>query len=133
MTCQEKLELIKEEELEASKAKLVFLINPRSTDIYEALIAWDSLDVYFPSNDLVSDDVDINTLWTMTSFDMKEYATILGSSLSSAMKRFSQLQKLKLVFPDGTINLNCMALIKGFTQKKISEVLPKKIARDNNV
>ncbi len=126
MTCQEKLDLIKEYEIEASRSKLVFLINPRSTDIYEALIAWESMTVIFPSNDEVADDIDLVGLWSLSSFDMKEYAIILGTTLAFAIKRFNQLQKLKLVFPDGTINSQCSSLIKGYIQKKIIDILPQK-------
>jgi|GEM_PF-5342700 len=126
MTCQEKLDLIKEYEIEASRSKLVFLINPRSTDIYEALIAWESTTVIFPGNDEAADDIDLVGLWSLSSFDMKEYAIILGTTLALAIKRFNQLQKLKLVFPDGTINSQCSSLIKGYIQKKIIDILPQK-------
>ena len=126
MTCQEKLDLIKEYEIEASRSKLVFLINPRSTDIYEALIAWESMTVIFPGNDEAADDIDLVGLWSLSSFDMKEYAIILGTTLALAIKRFNQLQKLKLVFPDGTINSQCSSLIKGYIQKKIIDILPQK-------
>jgi hypothetical protein len=82
------------------------------------LIAWKSVKVIFKklSDCPYTDDVGKwDWLWDNVDFDMSRFAVVSGSKAQDASSLFLRLKGLRLIYPDGTINL----IAKQYLQSQI--------------
>lgn len=122
ITSKIRLEQIKIDDKSTSSQRMIFLLNPRDTSVLQALVAWKTLKVKFDSELLVQQDTQIQKLWQLVDFDIKEFSVTLGCTVSQALPRLKQLKNLSLIYPDGTINQNARVLVNMFIRKKLKEV-----------
>lgn len=122
MQAKLRLEQIKQMDKSTSSEKMIFLLNPKDTRVYEALIAWKSIHVGFDGNKEVDDNITIDGLWDMCEMDLREFAITVGDKVQDAIPRLKQLKNLHLIYPDGSINQNARIIISMYIKKKIMEV-----------
>lgn len=122
MQAKLRLEQIKQLDKATSSEKMIFLLNPKDTRVYEALVAWKTIHVEFNGEKDINDNMSIEGLWDMCQMDIREFAVTVGDKVQDALPRLKQLKNLHLIYPDGSINENARIIVSMYIKKKIMEV-----------
>lgn len=122
MQAKLRLEQIKQMDKATSSEKMIFLLNPKDTRVYEALVAWKTIRVEFDGEKDIDDNTSIEGLWDMCQMDIREFAVTVGDKVQDALPRLKQLKNLHLIYPDGSINENARIIVSMYIKKKIMEV-----------
>ena len=122
MKAKLRLEQIKIQDKATSSQKMIFLLNPKDTRVYEALVAWKSIVVDFLEEQEVDDNATIDALWDLSSSNIKEFAITIGDTVQDAIPRLRQLKNLRLIYPDGSINEQARVIVSMYIKKKVLEV-----------
>lgn len=86
--------------------------------LINGLIAWKSVGITFDALEdcPFSDDVQRwDWLWSKVKFDLSQFAVVSGVKIHDAGSLFTRLKSLRLIYPDGTINV----LAKQYLQSQI--------------
>lgn len=122
MKAKLRLEQIKQQDKATSSQKMIFLLNPKDTRVYQALVAWKSITVMFEEDAEVDDNASIEQLWELSASNLKQFAITIGDTVQDAIPRLRQLKNLHLIYPDGSINEQARILVSMYIKKKILEV-----------
>ena len=107
--------------------RMVFLLNPKDTQALEAVSAWSvqnkkDLDIE------VDDNATLDELWELCPPDINEFAKTLNVKLIDATKRFHQLKKLEIIYPDGFVSKLALQLV-GLYIRTQATIMEDKIKR----
>ena len=107
--------------------RMVFLLNPKDTKSLEAVSAWSvqskkALDID------VDDNATLEDLWDLCPPDLNEFAETLNVKYVDAMKRFHQLKKLEIIYPDGSVSKLALQLV-GLYIRTQATIMEDKIKR----
>lgn len=111
--------------------KVVPLLKDKS--LIDALLAWKSVIISYKQSGLSYQEPDSNRLWQLlwenVSFDMDNYGTIAGLKVQDVRYFFERLKGLKLIYPDGTIDLFAGQYINSIIMKELG-IKPKPVTEE---
>jgi len=116
------LKLDLEDELQS---RMIFLLNLKDTKMFEAIVAWRTLKKPEIETVLVQDDATMEELWDSVEIDVFSYAEALGSNIQNALPRLKQLQKLNIIYPDGSVAPLAMQIINTYIINQVGKIQPK--------
>lgn len=116
------LKLDLEDELQS---RMIFLLNLKDTKMFEAIVAWRTLKKPEIETVLVQDDATMEELWDSVEIDVFSYAEALGSNIQNALPRLKQLQKLNIIYPDGSVAPLAMQIINTYIVNQVGKIQPK--------
>ena len=116
------LKLDLEDELQS---RMIFLLNLKDTKMFEAIVAWRTLKKPEIETVLVRDDATMEELWDSVEIDVFSYAEALGSNIQNALPRLKQLQKLNIIYPDGSVAPLAMQIINTYIVNQVGKIQPK--------
>ena len=116
------LKLDLEDELQS---RMIFLLNLKDTKMFEAIVAWRTLKKPEIETVLVQDDATMEELWDSVEIDIFSYAEALGSNIQNALPRLKQLQKLNIIYPDGSVAPLAMQIINAYIMNQVGKIQPK--------
>ena len=61
-------------------------------------------------------------LWSFCRYDQTQYVNMSGLNQGEAAKHLNHLKALRLIYPDGTVNLIARTIIGGLIRQSISKV-----------
>jgi len=112
---------------ESTPEKVVVLMD--EPYLRAAVIAWKSVTISY------SDDLEIcesrdgnaqwNWLWSKVSFDKTRYQIVAGLKSQEVDNVFERLKGLKLIYPDGTIDLFAQQYLNSIIMKTIGTKKPE--------
>jgi hypothetical protein len=120
MTFGEILKYFKESE---SPETIIPLID--SGELRNALIAWKSVLITYESNKDCNSNIEQEQwewLWDNVKFDMQKFGIVSGCKPQNIRNVFDRLKGLRLIYPDGTINV----LATSYLQSIIISKIPKR-------
>ena len=104
---------------------MIFLLNLKDTKMFEAIVAWRTLKKPEIETVLVQDDATMEELWDSVEIDVFSYAEALGSNIQNALPRLKQLQKLNIIYPDGSVAPLAMQIINTYIVNQVGKIQPK--------
>jgi len=133
--CSELLAKFKKDE-EATSENMIFLVDDKEK--CKAAIAWSKTKVIMvdetdEKEEKKLDDGDQNAewryLWSFCRYDQTQYVNMSGLSHSEATRHLNHLKILKLIYPDGTVNLLARTIIGGLIRQAISKVTGQRMKK----
>ena len=88
-----------------------------------AIIAWKSISItYKPQAECEEKDEQKRWewLWTRVSFDVDKFGIVTGCKAQDASRLFIRLQGLRLIYPDGTLNVYARQYLGQLIVQKVS-------------
>ena len=119
---QERLKELKEDLKVELQSRMIFLTNPKDHKTLEAVIAWTSIPKQDFSDVYVEDDASMERLWTFAAPDVMLYATALCCPLKDALQKMKQLQRLGIIYPDGSISELAVSIINIYIKNQVSKM-----------
>jgi len=104
---------------------MIFLLNLKDTKMFEAIVAWRTLKKPEIETVLVQDDATMEELWDSVEIDVFSYAEALGSNIQNALPRLKQLQKLNIIYPDGSVAPLAMQIINTYIINQVGKIQSK--------
>ena len=97
--------------------------------LINGLIAWKSVQIKYKelSDCPYTDDVEKwEWLWQRAEFDLAHFGTVAGVKTQEAGNLFIRLKGLKLIYPDGTINVLAKQYLQAQIIQRLNKSKPKK-------
>jgi len=106
------------------EAENIFPIMDNET-LVNGLIAWKSVKVTYKALEDCPHTDDVSKwewLWTKVSFDMTTFGSVAGVKMQDAGNLFTRLKGLRLIYPDGSINVLAKQYLQAQIMGKIRSV-----------
>jgi len=109
------------------------LIVPLVEDssLRNAIVAWRSVVVKYTASDDCTEVIEAakwEWMWDRTEFDVKAFGIVAGCKPQDARDLFTRLKGLRLIYPDGTINIFATKYLQSIIMAKLPKP-PKQPAR----
>ena len=131
-TLPERLSELKEEMAPSLQSRMIFLLNPKDTEILEAIIAW----TVVPKKNLnliqVNDDATMEDLWEVSNPDIMSFSVALGCSMMQALPRLEQLKALSIVYPDGSIDEMASSIVNIYIKSQVKDLQRKSKSNEDD-
>lgn len=110
------------------EAENIFPIMEDDT-LINGLIAWKSVQIKYKELEdcpHVDDVGKWDWLWQRVEFDISSFGTVAGVRMQDAGNLFTRLKGLKLIYPDGTINVLAKQYLQAQIMSKLRSVTKTK-------
>jgi hypothetical protein len=107
------------------QSRMIFLLNLKDTKMFEAIVAWKTLPQIETNTIFVEDNATMEDLWNAVEINVFNYAEALGCNVQSALPRLKQLQKLNIIYPDGSVASLAMQIINTYIINQVGKIQPK--------
>lgn len=112
----------------SSPSKVVPLLSEKN--LVNALLAWQSVVVSYKQSGIMYDESGNEnrlweSLWENASFDIQKFGIVAGLKTQDSQYFFQRLKGLKLIYPDGSIDLFASQYLNAIIIKELGIKQPK--------